>query len=111
VYYDGGSVVDNTTHALNDLPVFGVIAINEQDDTYNRNTLHNADYYLRHVDGYWLPLDWMGFVDHCLHKRDMIEALLVGRYIGNDAYNQIMTTVTNDADFLPPTRSRGRFER
>lgn len=110
VYYGDGTTADNTTHALADLPAWDCQMIVQHDDKHNRSTPGGKDFYIYNLrDGIWYPADFTGFLDYIANRFEEVGKVLVGRYIPNDEYEEIVKRVAADPDFLPVSAGRGRF--
>lgn len=103
IFYDDGAVFEgNPQHA----PKFGVQVIVQEDNsraTVGRELLRYFDYYLYYPrDGKWVGVyGHDGLIDHVVHNIGQVSAVVVGRMIAHERFEEIYLRAKADPDFLP----------
>lgn len=93
IYYDDGSVFDNTLPATN-APSYGVQCI--VDYSQDKRTIHNrSTYYILTNEG-WIVAEQDGLLDFILNKFSKIQKIVMGRTMTNDAFWEVYNKAKND---------------
>lgn len=101
VYYDSGLTADNLTHAVEDVPVDGVVAIAQVHDDANdplrsgRELLYDRDFYYYEHER-WYKCDQYGRDDYL--RRPGWKRVLAGRNTTTANYHVIKMRALNDID-------------
>lgn len=102
VYYDDGSVFDNTMGSWEDAPCDGVQCVAVRDEVYGRRVHHFVDYYI-----------WPPWLPHAHSTHDVgptlrkLRWIKFGRYVPQEQYEKVLSQACEDPDF-PKTSPRRR---
>jgi hypothetical protein len=110
VYYDDGSVLSNKDYKPEELPGVGVQVIVQADDRHGWEFVEGKSFFVwdDRGKGYkWWGADREGFFDYLFNKPGKKVALL-GRFIEDDAFDEIQRTAMKDKDFEPKTGFKAR---
>jgi hypothetical protein len=111
IYYGDGRTADNRTTLMADLSRWNVQIILQRDSKHNRAVTSGKDYYVYLSDcDYWFGVNLQGLWDYLAHKCTEVEAVLFGRYIANEIFDEIERIASKDVDFLKISAGRGRFK-
>lgn len=88
VYYDDGSTI--TGCLPEEVKPFGIVCIAQKHSQKSRCLMHGWDFYYWHEeDEQWWGCDLQGLLDRLLHRLP-VRALLQGRTVDNETYQNIM---------------------
>ena len=102
IYYEDGSVFDNTQGSWDDAPLDGVQCVAVRHEIYGRQIFSGGDYY-----------SWTPDFDHITSTNDLRIALKplrwikYGRHIPSEQYQKVLTQASEDTAF-PKTSPRRR---
>lgn len=99
IFYDDGTTAIDTTQK------HGVICVVQEDAEVGRAIIDSFDWYYR-KDGIWFGADTHGVLDQMVHFSEAIDAILQGRMVSRDTYQQIISNALADPDF--PRKSAKR---
>lgn len=122
IYYDDGTVYDNTMGSPEDAPNLGVMVVSCYEKGSGRQIYYNFDwYYFKDFgDGReWFGADIYGLLDQLLTYPKQIKCIKQGRSVRNEIFREILKKAIND-DYIPldgdnlrevtPNKTEGRTE-
>lgn len=111
VYYEDGSMFDNTMGSPEDAPSYGIICIVQADETVGRLIMHLWDWYFYRDDyAQWWGSDVWGLHDQLLSNKPL-RAVKLGRNADSRVYQEILSAAMDDEDFPVKSGNRRGVER
>lgn len=98
IYYDDGSVCDDTMGSPEDAPPYGVLHISFYDEENRRLIVSKFGlYYFKHNQ--WWGSDMAGMIDQFATFPNDCRALKMGRTVMNDVFISSQIKAQSDTDF------------
>ena len=99
VYYADGATFSSDDGDPPDAPGYGVQAVCQPEPDVGLETLHAFDYYI-YMRGQWRGLcGHDGLVDHLTAHAVEVDAVLAGRQVPRQDYQDVMRRALHDPDF------------
>ncbi len=99
VYYVGGATFSNEDGDVWQAPGYGVMAVCQPEPDVGLETLHAFDYYI-FMRGQWRGLSGHdGLLDHMTAHAKEVQAVIAGRQVPRQEYQDVMRIALHDPDF------------